>query len=151
MFAVAGMIRRRNHQKPVKKQKPTQEQIEAAKARRASLASAAKRIAAMPETDRVAAFGNRPLVTIEGHALSIKNSCLALTQHPGATVLGGFVQWARAGRKVCKGAKAIGIFLPCQGKADDESGEPGGVFFRVVSVFDIGQTEPVDAEEPAAV
>ena len=117
--------------------------------RRATLAAAVKRIAAMPESDRVAAYGNQPLMTIEGHALSVKNSCLALMQCPFATILGGFVQWSKAGRKVSKGSKAIGIFLPCQGKADEESGEPGGTFFRVVNVFDIGQTE--DVEEPAAV
>ncbi len=129
------------------KKKPTQEQIEAAKTRRAALTSAAKRIAAMPEADRVAAFGNRPLVTIEGHALSVKNSCLALMQCPTATVLGGFVQWGKAGRKVVKGSKAIGIFLPCNAKVSEETGEPGGIFFRVVNVFDIGQTEEI--EEPA--
>jgi hypothetical protein len=133
----------------VKTKKATPEQIEAAKTRRAALAASAKRIAAMPESDRVAAFGNRPLMTVEGHSLSVKNSCLALTQCPTATVLGGFVQWSKAGRKVSKGSKAIGIFLPCNAKADEESGEPGGVFFRVVNVFDIDQTEP--AEEPAAV
>ena len=131
------------------KSKPTQEQIEAAKARRAALAAAVKQIAAMPESDRVAAFGNRPLMTVEGHSLSVKNSCLALTQCPTATVLGGFVQWARAGRRVLKGSKAIGIFLPCSAKVSEETGEPGSTFFRVVSMFDIGQTEP--AEEPAAV
>ena len=149
MFAVATINGRRNHQKTVKKSKATPEQIEAAKTRRATLAASVKQIAAMPESDRVAAFGNRPLVTVEGHALSVKNSCLALTQYPSATILGGFVQWARAGRKVSKGSKAIGIFLPCNAKASEESGEPGGVFFRVVNVFDIGQTEP--AEEPAVV
>ena len=131
------------------KKKATPEQIEAAKARRATLAAAVKRIAAMPEAERVAAFGNRPLVTIEGHSLSVKNSCLALVQCPTATILGGFVQWSKAGRRVARGSKAIGIFLPCNAKASEETGEPGGTFFRVVSMFDIGQTEP--AEEPAAV
>ncbi len=142
------MIGRRNLRKTMKK-KATPEQIEAAKMRRAVLAASAKRVAAMPEAERVAAFGNRPLMTVEGHALSVKNSCLALMQCPTATVLGGFVQWARAGRRVSKGSKAIGIFLPCNAKASEETGEPGGVFFRVVNVFDVGQTEP--AEEPAAV
>lgn len=137
--------------------KPTNEQKQAAAARRATLAAMARKISAMPEADRLKLMSGACLATIEGHDLSPKNSCLALMQNPRATILGGFRQWTAAGRVVRKGEKSIGIFVPCQAAGKKESTEAegaeaeGGTFFRVVSVFDVSQTEPIETPALAIV
>lgn len=119
----------------MKTKQPTPEQKAAAAERRAALAALAKKAAALPVEERM----KWTVQTIEGHPLSFKNAALAIFQRPTASLVGGFQQWRKAGRVVRKGEKAIGIFLPITRKGDD--GEPEGVAFRVVNVFDISQTD----------
>lgn len=81
------------------------------------------------------------------HNYSFGNLILILTQCPEATQVAGYKTWQnKFGRQVKKGEKGIRILAPLIGKkqADESDGdEPERrVFgFRVVSVFDISQTE----------
>lgn len=126
-------------QKIMKTRQPTPEQKAAAAERRAALAALAKQAAALPIEERM----KWTVATIEGHPLSFKNAALAMMQRPTVSLVGGFQQWRKAGRVVKKGEKAIGIFLPISRTGED--GEPEGVAFRVVNVFDIDQTEEITA------
>ena len=90
------------------------------------------------------------VVTIEGKALSVRNTILCYYQHENVSVVGGFRQWIRAGRCVSKGQRGISILVPMgKGKTseDHEDGENGErVFFSCGTVFDISQTEELRPE-----
>lgn len=73
-----------------------------------------------------------------------KNCLTILAQRPNATNCAGFHAWQAAGRKVSKGAKGIAILVPI-GKREDED-----IFFTWRYVFDILDTEPLEAELAAA-
>lgn len=129
--------------------KLTQEQIEKAKARRQKLREIAKQIANMGEAERAALVSDWP-TTIEGHRLSMCNALMIALQG-GGTVFGGFQQWKRAGRRVMKGGKSVGIWVPIgtNKKENAESGEitheGEKVGFVFGTVFDISQTVPLEA------
>lgn len=74
-----------------------------------------------------------------------KNCLTILSQRPNATNCAGFHAWQAAGRKVSKGAKGIAILVPI-GKNEEE----GDIFFTWRYVFDILDTEPLEAELAAA-
>ena len=130
------------------RRKATPEQIAKAKEKRAKVRDIAKKIAAMSETERAAMVQNWP-TTIEGHALSAKNACLIAYQTlggQGATVLGGFRQWKKAGRFVRKGEGGMSIWIPLMRKTKDANGdeineEGERPNFGLATVFDISQTE----------
>ena len=71
------------------------------------------------------------------------NSMLIWRQRPDATFVGGFNTWLRCGRYVRKGEKGIAILAPMlikdKARAADE--ETKRLFFKVVYVFDIAQTD----------
>jgi antirestriction protein ArdC len=80
----------------------------------------------------------------------------------GATVVGGFQQWKRMGRMVRKGEKGLAIWFPRMRAAaddggerrlvagvsdgEDDDGEKMEMKFMLGTVFDISQTEEVEAE-----
>jgi len=83
------------------------------------------------------------------HRYSWHNSMLIATQRPDATRVAGYKKWQTLGRQVCKGERGIMIFAPCpfhkeidRGNGDTETQD--GIFFRVVHVFDVAQTEGDD-------
>jgi hypothetical protein len=136
---------------------PTPEQKQAATERRARFTELARRVAEMTDEQRaevVARLG--AIVTCEGHALTVHNSCLVLTQLPTASMVGGFRQWQEHGRSVRKGERGLMIWVPTSRKADAEQAPPeaepaadgqaeGGARrsgFVMGTVFDISQTEP---------
>ena len=127
------------------KKHATESQKQAARERREKLAGIAKQIAAMSPEDR-AKLAAQGVATIEGHALSLKNSLLLIMQRAQVSVVGGFQQWRQAGRVVRKGEKALALWIPVSRKETDESGaetvNPG---FRIANVFDISQTEEIPA------
>ena len=127
------------------KKQPTESQKAAARERREKLAAMAKQIAAMSPEER-AALAAQGVATIEGHALSLKNTLLLIMQRAQVSVVGGFRQWKQAGRVVRKGEKALALWIPITRKETNESGEetvnPG---FRIANVFDISQTEEMPA------
>ena len=87
------------------------------------------------------------------HDYSIGNQILIMIQKPDATRVAGFNTWKDLGRWVKRSEKGIAILAPVmppkprseeqeKGKEEEEIElEPRPVYFKVVYVFDIGQTE----------
>jgi len=86
------------------------------------------------------------------HDYSIGNLILIMVQKPGATRVAGFKTWKDLGRWVKKGEKGIAILAPClppkerklEPKEDEEEAEEievSPLYFKVVHVFDISQTD----------
>lgn len=77
------------------------------------------------------------------HKYSASNQLMIYMQRPQSTQVAGFRQWQGMGRQVQKGEKAIKIFAPITAR-DKEAADPDKkklVGFKVVSVFDIAQTQ----------
>jgi antirestriction protein ArdC len=107
------------------------------------------------------------LVTSEGWAeylafaarfrqYSFNNTLLILLQCPTATRVASYKRWAEMGRQVRKGEKGLSIFAPMMRKREDEkTGEEKRYVsgFRLVSVFDVAQTDgdPLPADPAAPV
>lgn len=94
--------------------------------------------------------------SIEGHPYSHYNACMIITQNPHATILGGFHQWRAAGRQVRKGETGIVIWRPVSGKSqpdddssDDDSPATGRKRFVLIPVFDVSQTDEIEATAQA--
>jgi len=137
----------------------TAEQKQAAAERRERFRALAKQVAELPQSARTALLDRcGAVVTCEGRALSFVNTCLVLTQRPGASMVGGFGQWLKAGRSVRKGESGMGIWVPIvKGKgelATEPTGgeeaangcEGGRQRFLMGTVFDISQTNPLPVE-----
>lgn len=86
------------------------------------------------------------------HDYSIGNLILIMVQKPEATRVAGFKTWKDLGRWVKKGEKGIAILAPCmppkgqkpepKGNDDEEKEiEVSPIYFKVVHVFDISQTD----------
>lgn len=120
----------------------TPAQQTASDGRRAMFRDFARKVAALSEAEREALTARIGAVTIEGHALSVHNACLAYMQRPGCTVLGGFNQWRAAGRMVRKGEHGLMVWAPTKSRRDAEADDdrPG---FVPVTLFDITQTDAV--------
>lgn len=84
------------------------------------------------------------------HKYSFSNVLLIQMQHPGATQVAGFRKWQELHRQVRKGEKAIKIYGYATKKfttTDEESGEDKEqrrVYYPILSVFDISQTDPTE-------
>ena len=87
------------------------------------------------------------------HRYSWHNSLLILSQRPAASRVAGFQTWKKLGRFVRKGERGIAIFAPCPFTKERENRETGetetvsGMFFKVVHVFDVAQTEGEELPE----
>lgn len=127
----------------------TPEQIAKAKEKRARLCAIAKQIAKMTDEQRRELVKDWP-TTIEGHSISVHNACL-LAYQGGATVIGGFRQWKRAGRHVRKGehGKSIWIPLGARKQGAEPTGEAEDIRFGLGTVFDIAQTDACGLEVAA--
>jgi hypothetical protein len=124
----------------------------------------AAQVGRMSEEQRATMAARLPVVTIEQHAISVRNTCLiAMQTEAPVTIIGGFRQWLAHGRAVRKGEKAVYILKPCQRKGqaaeaaeaaeaaqDGQESGAGGMFFMPVPVFDVSQTDelPADARRP---
>lgn len=87
---------------------------------------------------------------------SPRNAMLIAMQDPDATVVRAFGAWLAEGRCVRKGEKSrISILAPAGqtggATTDDPAPQPGEVtedkvrrFFRLVPVFDLSQTDPIE-------
>ena len=74
------------------------------------------------------------------------NTMLIWKQKPDASFVGGFNTWLKCGRFVRKGEKGIAILAPMFFKdkrqmVDGSEGESKRIWFKVVYVFDISQTD----------
>jgi hypothetical protein len=118
--------------------------------RRERARAIAKAVSAMSEAERAALVERcGSIVTVEGRALSMHNTCMILHQCAGASVVGGFRQWLKAGRCVRKGQSGISIWVPCVRKPNAEAAAhlgvnpanaPNETYFTLGTVFDISQT-----------
>lgn len=93
------------------------------------------------------------------HKYSLNNVLLILAQMPEATQVAGFRKWQQMERQVRKGSKAIKIFGFRERKAKAEEEDDDGTldvlgtgervvrYYPMLSVFDIGQTDPTEAWE----
>jgi antirestriction protein ArdC len=86
------------------------------------------------------------------HKYSMGNLMLIAWQKPDATQVAGFHHWLKIGRAVRKGEKGIRILAPMMFKAknasEDDDDKGTRIAFKVVSVFDVSQTEGEDLPEP---
>jgi hypothetical protein len=85
------------------------------------------------------------------HAYSFGNVMLIGLQRPGATQVAGYKAWQGMGRQVRKGERGISILAPMVRKVEhDDEAEPDRVVagFRVVSLFDVSQTDGEPIPEP---
>ncbi|WP_372826522.1 ArdC-like ssDNA-binding domain-containing protein [Polaromonas sp.] len=118
----------------------------------------AAQVSKMTDAQRAAIAARFPVVTIEQHVISPRNTCLVTLQADRAiTIIGGFRQWIAHGRAVRKGEKAIYILRPCpKGRKAGADAAPGestdgaeqhgpGMFFKAIPVFDVTQTDALQA------
>ena len=84
------------------------------------------------------------------HDYSIGNLILIMVQRPEASRVAGFKTWKDLGRWVKKGEKGIAILAPCmppkgqktEPKEDEEEEiNVSPIYFKVVHVFDVSQTD----------
>ena len=121
-------------------------------ARRARFREMCKKIDAMTDAERKALSDKILVTTVEGHALSMHNQCLIAFQRDGVTLVGGFVQWKKAGRVVKHGEHGMMIWCAtsarkeekAEAEAEGEEAKPG---FIMGTVFDVSQTEPLAEQE----
>lgn len=108
-------------------------------------------IAGVQDSDNFKAFID---TMAKFHNYSLGNIMLITVQRPEASRVAGFNTWKDLGRSVKKGEKGIMILAPCfpkkqkreepEDEEDEEKRlemEPAPIYFKVVYVFDIGQTE----------
>jgi hypothetical protein len=112
-----------------------------------------KRVAAMPELERVQLTAKHGIVTVEGHQLSLANQMLIVLQIPAPSVVGGFRQWIKQGRAVRKGQHGAMIWCPAGARKEadgatapnpapqDAPTEDNDRRFIIGTVFDISQTD----------
>ena len=125
------------------------EQKQKAHERRERIRGLVKQVADMAPEAREELARHLPLVTVTGHPLSRTNCILIAFQGgQGATMVGGFQQWIKAGRCVAKGQHGFSIWVPVGKKTTDtETGEvhTDKTGFVLGTVFDISQTVEVEA------
>jgi N-terminal domain of anti-restriction factor ArdC len=136
------------------RRQPTTEQKAKAAERRERFRQLAAQVAAMTDDERAALVAKvGAIVTVEGRALSVHNTCLVLNQLPTASMVGGFRQWKDHGRSVRKGAVGLMIWVPTgkgergeedapppEGEGIDDAPKRSG--FVAGYVFDVTQTKP---------
>ncbi len=114
------------------------------------------RMPCFPRSDLSMMESSRFLANLDSFHTSISwnggffiRAILITVQKPEATRVAGFKTWKDLGRFVKKGEKGIAILAPClppkelkpEPKEEDEEIMASPVYFRVVHVFDISQTE----------
>lgn len=90
------------------------------------------------------------------HEYSFNNALMILFQCPRATQVAGYKAWQKLGRQVRRGEVGMRIFAPCPFKkleVNKETGEETActvMRYRLVSVFDISQTDGEPLPEPCS-
>jgi hypothetical protein len=85
------------------------------------------------------------------HHYSFGNQILIASQCPHSTHVAGFKAWLKLDRCVRKGEHAIKIIAPCAITKTDDDGENHDtiVAWRLASVFDVSQVDPLPGRDPA--
>lgn len=89
------------------------------------------------------------------HSYSLRNVMLIMSQRPTATRVAGYKTWLSMGRRVRKGEHGLRIvgyrpyrfMIDEDGDPDDPKNYRAGASYPLVSVFDISQTEVVNADK----
>ena len=83
------------------------------------------------------------------HRYSFGNQLLIARQKPDAMRVAGFNTWKKLGRHVKAGETGLRILAPITVKKENDDGTESRVlrWFKVVSVFDVSQTEGADLPE----
>jgi hypothetical protein len=137
------------------KRQLTAEQEAARDARRSKFRAMVKQIGNMSEPERLAILPKVGcILTADGGCISgMTNTMLLLMQCPGVSMVGGFRQWLKHGRAVCKGQHGLMIWVPIgNGKPDSimadsppaEGAGDGETRFIIGTVFDISQTQEIE-------
>ena len=138
------------------KRTTNEERRQARKARAAELQEGiSEQVEALRETKRWQQF---LIFAASFHQYSLNNVLLILRQMPMASQVAGFRKWQSLGRQVRKGEKALQIFGYATKKTEatdtDEDGptkeegkETRRVYFPILSVFDVSQTDPIEGAE----
>jgi hypothetical protein len=126
--------------------KPTEEQKAKAQERREEIRALTQQIKQFCQVSEIAQ--GLFIETIEGHELSDLNKVLLSAQNNQVSKVGGFRQWIKAGRKVKKGEKSLGIWIPAKDKKEkaataEADAEASEIFFLIGNVFDISQTQEI--------
>jgi len=74
------------------------------------------------------------------HRYSPHNQLLIMLARPDASRVAGYRDWITHHRYVRKGEKGIPILAPCKTRPKDDEEDPR-LYFRVVYVFDVSQTD----------
>ncbi len=84
-------------------------------------------------------------------AYSEHNLLMIMAQMPDATDVAGFARWRERGRQVRKGEKGLVIFASIPERSEEPADADDGAarHFKATYVFDISQTDPIEA--PVAV
>lgn len=98
------------------------------------------------------------------HSYSLNNLLLIFGQNPNASAVAGFRKWQELNRQVRKGEKALKIFGYGEKKMTEDEikeaeakniemkrnrkGEPVKIYFPMLSVFDISQTDLIEPTQP---
>ena len=104
---------------------------------------------AVDEVRASEAFQRFLTVQARFHKYSWHNTLLIGMQRPEASQVAGYRTWQKLGRQVRKGETGIAIFAPCpfSREVERDNGETeteSGIYFRVVHVFDVSQTDGDD-------
>ena len=140
------------------KREPTPEQKARAAERRKEFCDLWRQVKTITETGATVP----EVPTVEGYALSLRNSIVCRLQRADVQLVGGFRQWLEYGRCVRKGEHGLAIWVPV-GTGNHENAEPDPSAepaepntprrFVIGTVFDISQTVELDRTpkpEPAA-
>lgn len=120
--------------------KPSAAQIEARKAEVAAFKTRLDEFETATDADTV------DDITARFPQYTARNNIMIYLQAPAAVEVFAYRAWQEKGRQVKRGEAGIRIWAPA-GKADDQTATDGTVlkegrqFFRLVSVFDVSQTE----------
>lgn len=106
------------------------------------------KLANLSPEQRQALIDRGLIATVEGRTLSLHNTLLVYLQcnSQAPSVVGGYKQWKAAERQVQKGQHGYVIWFPVGEKDKDTGDIISAERYLTGTVFDISQTEPIEAE-----
>lgn len=115
--------------------------------RKEQIKTLAETVARMTEEEKQTYISKAGVVLkSDGTMLSLPNMMMAVLQNDRATMVAGYEQWRGLGRQVRAGEQSIKIFAPTtKTKTDDQGEETTSTRFILVSVFDVSQTDEIEA------
>jgi DNA-binding helix-hairpin-helix protein with protein kinase domain len=115
--------------------------------RKEQIKTLAETVARMTEEEKQTYISKAGVVLkSDGTMLSLSNMMMAVLQNDRATMVAGYEQWKSLGRQVRAGEQSIKIFAPTlRTRTDDQGEETTSTRFILVSVFDVSQTDEIEA------